>query len=91
MQAYNVQKLIFHMNTRPPVYERFRTDRPSLFAEYGLTDEEASCLETMNVGALYRMGVHPQLLAPFAGREKIAWPDYIRGMEHPGPLREGTG
>ena len=90
MQAYNVQKLLFHMNTRPAVYDRYQTDRGDLFAEYGLTTDELSYIETMNVGALYAMGVHPQLLAPFAGREKIAWPDYIRGMDNPGPLRQGT-
>lgn len=90
MQAYNVQKLIYHVNTRPAVYERFQTDRAGLFADYGLTAEERECVDTMNVGALYAMGVHPQLLAPFAGRENIAWPDYIRGMDSPGPLRPGS-
>lgn len=88
MQAYNVQKLIFHMNTRPSVYQRYDADRGALFAEYKLTEEEQDYIETMNVGALYQMGVQPQLLAPFAGRENIAWPDYIKGMETPGPLRE---
>lgn len=90
MKAYNVQKLIFHMNTRPAIYERLRSDRDALFAEYNLSADERRSIETMNVGALYEMGVHPQLLAPFAGRENIAWPDYIRGMESPGPLREGV-
>lgn len=89
MKAYNVQKLIFHLNTRPAVYKRLRTDRAGLFSDYSLSASEQEYIETLNVGALYEMGVHPQLLAPFAGREKIAWPDYIRGMETPGPLREG--
>jgi hypothetical protein len=88
MQAYNVQKLIFHMNTRPAVYERYGSDRAALFAEYKLTAAEQDYIETMNVGALFEMGVQPQLLAPFAGRENIAWPDYIKGMETPGPLRK---
>ncbi|MGB0574901.1 MAG: hypothetical protein ACPGPC_01915 [Alphaproteobacteria bacterium] len=86
MQAYNVQKLIFHMNTRPAVYERYGSDRAVLFAEYKLTAAEQDYIETMNVGALFEMGVQPQLLAPFAGRENIAWPEYIKGMETPGPL-----
>ena len=67
MQAYNVQKLIFHMNTRPAVYDRYGADRAALFAEYKLTLEEQDYIETMNVGALFEMGVQPQLLAPFAG------------------------
>ena len=89
MKAYNVQKLIFHMNTRSAVYARYRTEPMALFSDYGLSQAEQEYIETMNVGALYEMGVHPQLLAPFAGRENIVWPDYIRGMETPGPLREG--
>ena len=88
MKAYKVQKLIFHMNTRSAVYARYQTDPAALFSDYGLSPVEQEYIETMNVGALYQMGVHPQLLAPFAGREKIAWPDYIRGMKAPGPLRE---
>lgn len=89
MRAYNVQKLIFHLNTRPRVYARLREDRTELFSEYGLSETEQKYIETLNVGALFEMGVHPLLLAPFAGREKIAWPDYLRGMDNPGPLREG--
>ena len=91
MQAYNVQKLIFHLNTRPAVYERLRTERAALFAEYRLTRDEQEYVATVNVGALYDLGVHPQLLAPFAGRAGIAWPDYIHGMDHPGPLTGSAG
>ena len=87
MKAYKVQKFIFHLNTRPAVYQRYQSDPSAICSEYGLSAVEQEYIETMNVGALYEMGVHPQLLAPFAGRENIAWPDYIRGMENPGPLR----
>jgi hypothetical protein len=44
MQAYNVQKLIFHMNTRPAVYDRYGSDRVALFAEYKLTVDEQDLL-----------------------------------------------
>lgn len=87
MSAYFVQKLLFHVNTDPSVRERFYSEaRDTVMDDYDITSDERELLNTLNVGALYAMGVHPQFLAPFAGRAGIAWPDYLHAMENPGPL-----
>lgn len=86
MRAYNIQKLLFHLNTRPEVAARYGTDRDALFDDYRIADDERRLLETGDVGALYAMGAHPLLLAPFGARHcGLAWPDYLRAMGNPGP------
>ena len=33
------------------------------------------------MGSLYMMGAHPLLLAPFAGRSGLKWPDYLAALK----------
>jgi hypothetical protein len=85
MQAYKVQKLLFHMYQRPDVAVRYDEDRAGLFDAYRLDADERRMLETGDIGALYAAGVHPLLLAPFGARCGLKWPDYIASMDNPGP------
>ena len=85
MQAYRVQKLLFHMYQRPDIAARYDEDSAGLFADYRLDDDDRRMMETGDMGALYAAGVHPLLLAPFGARCGLAWPDYLKAMDNPGP------
>ena len=80
MSLYAVQKVLFKMNKDATARERYQTDRDALLAEYALTDEERRALADADIGRLHLLGVHPLLLAPFAGRSGLKWPDYIAAL-----------
>lgn len=77
MSLYHVQKLLFGLNNDAALRDRWATDRAALLADAALEASERAALESGDVAALYAMGVHPLLLAPFAGRCGLAWPDYL--------------
>ena len=81
VSLYAVQKLLFQLNNDPDARKRFAAERDALFAEYALTDEERRALADADVGRLHLLGVHPLLLAPFAGRSGLKWPDYIAALQ----------
>ena len=80
MSLYAVQKLLFQLNNEQATRKRFAEERDALLAEYALTDEERRALADADVGRLHLLGVHPLLLAPFAGRSGLKWPDYIAAL-----------
>jgi hypothetical protein len=80
MSLYAVQKALFELNNDAAVRQRFAADRDALLAEYFLTQEERHALAKADVGRLYLMGAHPLLLAPFAGRSGLKWPDYLAAL-----------
>jgi len=81
MSLYTVQKVLFHLNTDAATPARFNSERTALLAEYALTDEERRAFAEADVGSLYMMGAHPLLLAPFAGRSGLKWPDYLAALK----------
>jgi hypothetical protein len=81
MSLYHVQKLLYHLNKDAATRARFNSERTSLLAEYALTDEERRAFAEADVGSLYMMGAHPLLLAPFAGRSGLKWPDYLAALK----------
>jgi hypothetical protein len=81
MSLYGVQKLLYHLNNDTATRERFAQEREALHAEYALTDEEWRAFTEADVGRLYTMGAHPLLLAPFAGRSGLKWPDYLAALQ----------
>ena len=88
MTVYSLQKLLFRINTTPDILERYDNDRQRLLAEYGLTENEKALLESSNIRELHAMGVHPQLLAPFASRNGIEWPSYISALKEGDKIKE---
>jgi hypothetical protein len=80
MSLYAVQKVLFHLNNDAAARQRFAADRDALLAEYSLTREERRALAEADVGRLHLMGAHPLLLAPFAGRSGLKWPDYLAAL-----------
>jgi hypothetical protein len=88
VSLYHVQKLLFHLNNMPSVRRRFDAEREALLAEYRLSDEERRAVTHADVGKLHLMGVHPLLLAPFAGRAGLRWADYLAALRR---AREAAG
>jgi len=80
MSLYSTQKLLYRLNNDPATRKRYADEREALLAEYALTDEERRALADADVGRLHLLGVHPLLLAPFAGRSGLKWPDYIAAL-----------
>jgi hypothetical protein len=81
VSLYSVQKLLFHLNNDAAARQRYATERDALLADYALTEEERRALGEADVGRLHLMGVHPLLLAPFAGRSGLKWPDYLAALQ----------
>ena len=80
MSLYSTQKLLYRLNNDSATRKRYAEERDALLAEYALTDEERRALADADVGRLHLLGVHPLLLAPFAGRSGLKWPDYIAAL-----------
>ena len=81
MSIYQVQKLIQSVNRDPQARERFFGDKDEFVKEFELTDEEGLAVSSLNMFALYEMGVHPLLLRPFTiihGVSESAYLDAIR-------------
>ena len=77
MSLYEVQKLLFHINREPKMFERFLGERETMIAEYRLTGEEQRALLEMDFRCLYEMGVHSLLLGPLAATLGVNFPDYL--------------
>ena len=88
MSLYAVQKLLFQLNNEVATRKRFAAERDALLAEYALTEEERRAFIDADVGRLHLMGAHPLLLAPFAGRSGLKWPDYLAALKR---AREKAG
>jgi Aromatic-ring-opening dioxygenase LigAB, LigA subunit len=58
MSLYEVQKLLFHINREPKMFERFLGERENLIAEYRLTEKEQRAILETDFRCLYEMGVH---------------------------------
>ena len=81
VSLYSVQKLLFQLNNDAAARKRFAAERDAVLAEHSLTDDERRALVEADVGCLHLMGVHPLLLAPFAGRSGLKGPDYLAALQ----------
>ena len=77
MSLYEVQKLLFHINRDPNIFERFLRERERLIADYWLTEDEQRAVLETDFRRLYEVGVHSLLLAPLAATLGLSFPDYL--------------
>jgi hypothetical protein len=77
MSLYEVQKLLFHVNREPKMFERFLSEREKLVADYRLTEDEQRAVLETDFRRLYDMGVHSLLLGPLAATLGINFRDYL--------------
>ena len=81
MSLYQLQKLIYHVNRDPARRERYRQDPAAFIKGYELTDGEVKAALTVDVRALYVMGVHSLLLRPFSLLHKVSNEDYAKALK----------
>jgi hypothetical protein len=81
VSLYQLQKLIYHVNRDGAQRERYRQYPPAFVKNYELTDAEAKAALTVDVRALYSMGVHSLLLRPFTLLHKVSNEDYAKALK----------
>ena len=80
MSVYALQKLIRDVNRRPQCRDAY-FQAPAKFADgYDLAEDERNALLSLDMRALYGMGVHGLLLRPFTILHKVAEPDYLKAI-----------
>lgn len=93
MSLYDVQKFIYQMNRDTAIRIRFNTEPEKVLADYILTDEEKTAIQSPDIGLLYVMGVNGQLLMHYAAFRGYEWTQYIEAMKEGerryGPVRTG--
>ena len=80
MSLYYTQKLLYELNRKPELQERFKADMNAVLGDYDLTDEEIEVIKKPDIGMLYIMGVNGQILMHYAAMCGYAWPEYIQAM-----------
>ena len=81
MSLYQLQKLIYHVNRDPAQRERYRQDPAAFVETYDLSDDEAQAALSVDVRALYSLGVHSLLLRPFTLLHKVTNEDYAKALK----------
>jgi hypothetical protein len=81
MSLYQLQKLIYHVNRDPAQRERYRRDPAAFITSYDLTEEESKAALSVDLRALYSMGVHSLLLRPFSLLHKVSNEDYAKALK----------
>jgi hypothetical protein len=80
MSLYDIQKLFYHLNTDPKAKQRFQRDPDGMLADYRLSPDEARAITSVDLATLYRLGVHPLLLRPFATLKGVGMPEYRKAL-----------
>ncbi len=76
MSLYGIQKFIFCLKQDGALEESFRRGDESVFDRFPLDSTERAALLKGDIVALFRMGVHPLLLAPFSRYANISAAEY---------------
>jgi hypothetical protein len=80
MSLYTLQKLIRDVNRKPSCRTNY-FESPARFADaYDLSDEERAALLNLDIGRLYKQGVHGLLLRPFTILHSVAELDYLKAI-----------
>ncbi len=84
MSAFGVQKFIFHLKKDRELQRRFREEADAALSAFPISQVECQALKDGDLATLYRLSVHPLLLAPYARFMGISRPEYQETLN---PLR----
>ena len=76
MSLYGLQKAMYLLKKDKGLQQSFRQDAAAALAGQEITPAELAALAGGDLQALYRMGVHPLLLAPYSRMMGIPRPKY---------------
>jgi hypothetical protein len=80
MSLQSLEHLFFRLKSDPEAATRFLADRRGYTSNIDLDSRERAAVLDADLPDLYRMGVHPLLLFPFARAVGVSPPDYRRVM-----------
>lgn len=93
MSLYYTQKLLYDLNRKGGLRERFLSDPEPVMADYDLTPEERDAFRQRDIGLLYVLGVNGQLLmhiSAYFGLDTAAYRAALReGVRRHGQVRAG--
>jgi hypothetical protein len=76
MSLYGVQNAMYQLKKDKALQARFKQDAVRALEGHDLTAAERDALVAGDLAGLYRMGVHPLLLAPYSRMMGIPRPKY---------------
>jgi len=84
MSLFETQKFIYNLKKDKSLQQSFRSEPDRALTDFALSALERDALKTGDLAALYRLGVHPLLIAPYSRFMGIPRPEY---QEQLNPLR----
>lgn len=81
MASFEVERFVFELKKDETLQQGLKARSPSTFDGFTLRDEERKALRDGDIESLYRMGVHPLLLAPYSRYAGITSPDYHQRLD----------
>lgn len=80
MSVYQLQKVMYHLNTDADAVERYRKQLENFVAQYDLTEEEKAALLDLDFGKLFKWGVDGLLLISFSRVNGVSQTDYYAAL-----------
>ena len=80
MSAYQLQKLCRAVNSDPAARTRYMEEREAFVDGFDLSDAERAALLSLDIDALYDLGVHPLLLRPFTIINGVSQDEYLAAL-----------
>ncbi|MDX3904653.1 MAG: hypothetical protein QHC78_03060 [Pigmentiphaga sp.] len=80
MSVLAIQQLIYDLKRDKKLAVRWAANREDAVQGYELSAEEARAVVQADLAALYGMGVHPLLLAPFSRMAKLTREQYAAAL-----------
>ena len=84
MSSYALQKMIRDVNRSPDRRRAYFDGKEAFAAAYDLGDDERAAFVALDIGALYRLGVHGLILRPFTLLHQIPEPAYLAAIRAEG-------
>lgn len=76
MSVLGIETFMYRLKNDPAVQSEFGRRSADAYRGFDLAPEEISALQSGDVATLYRLGVHPLLLAPYSRYAGIPRPKY---------------
>jgi hypothetical protein len=80
MSLLGVHMFMYRLKTDKALQGKFKNRSPEAFEAFDLTAEETKALAEADVAELYKVGVHPLLLAPYSRYANIPRQAYITAL-----------